>query len=166
MATPTQGQCITQLEEQLMQLLASQAVIQQENANLQAAQATIQTENNRLQTTVEHLRHREDSPATFASSATSSHRTHEPKVAQPEFYQGHRSKLTTFITQVKMVIKLQPTRFPTEASKVLYAGSFLRDIAFLWFQPFVAAEQPPQWLDSFEDFCKELHITFGDPVRG
>lgn len=62
-----------------------------------------------------------------------------------------------------MVIGLQPSRFPTENSKVLYAASYLRDTAFLWFQPYLAAENPPTWLDDFNQFCKELRAMFGDP---
>lgn len=62
-----------------------------------------------------------------------------------------------------MVITLQPSRFPTETSKVLYAGSFLRDTPFLWFQPFVTIDPQPKFMLDFKKFCAELRKNFGDP---
>ncbi|EAL17174.1 hypothetical protein CNBN1990 [Cryptococcus deneoformans B-3501A] len=92
-----------------------------------------------------------------------SSRPQEPKVSQPEYYHGQYTKLSTFITQVTMVITLQPSRFPTETSKVLYAGSFLRDTPFLWFQPFVTIDPQPKFMLDFKKFCAELRKNFGDP---
>ncbi|EAL23701.1 hypothetical protein CNBA3480 [Cryptococcus deneoformans B-3501A] len=93
-----------------------------------------------------------------------SSRPQEPKISQPEYYHGQYAKLSTFITQVTMVITLQPSRFPTETSKVLYAGSFLRDTPFLWFQPFVTTIDPqPKFMLDFKKFCAELRKNFGDP---
>lgn len=62
-----------------------------------------------------------------------------------------------------MVITLQPSRFPTETSKVLYAGSFLRDTPFLWFQPFVTIDPQPKFMLDFKKFCAELRKNFRDP---
>jgi hypothetical protein len=87
----------------------------------------------------------------------------EPKVAPPEYYNGAKLKLTTFITQVTLVFKMQPSRFPDEETKVLYAGSYLRDTAFLWFQPFVTAIPSPPFMQNFNLFCTELKRSFGDP---
>jgi hypothetical protein len=87
----------------------------------------------------------------------------EPKIAAPEYFSGQRSKLTTFLTQVSMVIELQPSRYPTERSKVLYAASFLRDTAFLWFQPNITKEPEPEMMQDFRKFTKLLKETFGDP---
>lgn len=184
MTTPTQGQRIAQLEEQLAALLATQNNLQQENTTLAESlnavlttQTNLQNENQTLSETVNSLqtathlaqpeeRHarfttREETPYSTATSHTT--KSSEPKVAHPEFFHGQRNKLDTFITQVTMVITLQPSRFPTENSKVLYAGSFLRDTAFLWFQPFVTKDPSPDFFNNFKLFCKELHTMFGDP---
>ncbi|EAL17879.1 hypothetical protein CNBL1410 [Cryptococcus deneoformans B-3501A] len=82
-----------------------------------------------------------------------SSRPQKPKVSQPKYYHGQHAKLSTFITQVTMVITLQPSRFPTKTSKVLYAGSFLRDTPFLWFQPFVTIDPQPKFMLDFKKFC-------------
>lgn len=123
-------------------------------------QNNIENENTALRSTIDDLRTQRESTDT---STTSTSGRHEPKVSSPEYFSGQRNKVTTFITQVRMVIGLQPSRFPTENSKVLYAGSFLRDTAFLWFQPYVASDHPPAWLNDFNLFCKELRSMFGDP---
>jgi hypothetical protein len=90
-------------------------------------------------------------------------RPSKPKIAALEYFHGHRTKLTTFLTQVSMVIKLQPNRYPTERSKVLYTASFLRDTAFLWFQPNLEKDPEPEMMTSYKKFCRALRDTFGDP---
>lgn len=117
-----------------------------------------------LPTTQDNMapRHASSAP-TFVTANTRESRLPEPKVASPEYYSGQRSKLNPFITQVTMVIILQPSRFQSEEAKILYAGSFLRDTAFLWFQPFVTADPKPDFMTNFQLFCKELQQTFGDP---
>ena len=151
-STGTNQERITLLEEQLQSLLTQTA--------------TLQSENNDLRQSVTHLSanpppSRQVTPDSTTSATTT--RTSEPKVAHPEFYHGQRNKLSTFITQVTMVITLQPNRFTTEEAKVLYAGSFLRDTAFLWFQPSVTANPKPDYMFDFNKFCTELRKTFGDP---
>jgi hypothetical protein len=88
-------------------------------------------------------------------------RPSEPKIAAPEYFHGHRTKLTTFLTQVSMVIELQPNRYPTERSKVLYTASFLRDTTFLWFQPNLEKDLEPEMMTSYKKFCRALR----DPLE-
>lgn len=145
MASTTRMQA---LEAQLQELIDKQTAMENENI-------TLRTQMDDIRSTQRET--------TETSTTVSSSGRHEPKVSSPEYFSGQRNKVTTFITQVRMVIGLQPSRFPTENSKVLYAGSYLRDTAFLWFQPYVAAETPPAWLNDFNLFCKELRSMFGDP---
>ncbi|EIW70214.1 hypothetical protein TREMEDRAFT_61975 [Tremella mesenterica DSM 1558] len=44
----------------------------------------------------------------------------EPKVATPDHFSGARAKLETFLTQVNLVMHLQPRRFASENFKVIY----------------------------------------------
>ena len=125
-----------------------------------ATQQTLQTENATLQDQINTINHTQQDDQTPTPTIT---RSGEPKVAQPEYFAGQRNKLSNFITQVQMVITLQPNRYPTELSKVLYAGSFLRNTAFLWFQPYVASPPDYAFMQDFAEFCKELRKTFGDP---
>jgi hypothetical protein len=93
------------------------------------------------------------------------HRGPSPKVSQPEPFSGQRSKLTAFITQLSLVLKLQGECFHSEHSKVLYAGSFLRDTAFAWFQAYLNQDNAcqPTWLSNYDELVQELKNTFGDP---
>ena len=97
------------------------------------------------------------------STVTAKEKTSEPKVASPDFFSGSRQGLTPFLTQVKMVIGLQPSRYPTEKTKVLYVGSFLRGTALLWFQPYVGKTPEDPIINDFELFCSKLKELFGDP---
>ncbi|KAK4684316.1 hypothetical protein P7C73_g5871, partial [Tremellales sp. Uapishka_1] len=92
-------------------------------------------------------------------------RISEPKVASPEYSTGKRSQVNLFISQVTQVVQLQSSRFPNDSIKVGYAGTFLRDVAFLWYQPFLGkvGVERPAWLDNFALFCVELRKIFGDP---
>lgn len=127
-------------------------------AAIEASFATMSTENAALQ-------------AQVAALSTVSQNIHvnsskEPKAADPQFYYGQRDKLASFITQVNMVLSSQPARYPTARSQIVFAGSFLRDTAFLWFQPHMDAsttDTPPSFFASYELFCDELRSTFGDP---
>ena len=171
---------LTAMEEQLSALLDRQTALELENNTLRdrlavstpipvtntVEEATLTTDPSNItqaqvRVTPEPERHLSEVPTVLTSTTNS--RSSEPKVANPEYYQGQRNKLSTFITQVAMVIALQPSRFPNEKSKVLYAGSYLRDTAFLWFQPWVTATPPPSFMTDFQEFCHELRRTFGDP---
>ena len=166
------------LEEQLQAVLDQQTTLQTENdqlrdqvATLTALPPTTEEHEDASDIGIQQQQHSgRDTPApmrgvslvpTNHTTTTSNSRISEPKIASPEYYGGQRNKLPSFITQVTMVITLQPSRFPSEISKVIYTGSFLRDTAFLWFQPYVTAEPQPSFMLSFKEFCKELQTTFG-----
>jgi RNase H-like domain found in reverse transcriptase/Reverse transcriptase (RNA-dependent DNA polymerase)/Integrase zinc binding domain/Ty3 transposon capsid-like protein/Chromo (CHRromatin Organisation MOdifier) domain len=86
----------------------------------------------------------------------------EPRISDPEHFDGKRHLLKNFISQLRLVIFGQPSRYPNERSKVMFAASFLRGSAFSWFQPFLSMNQTPV-LDDFELFIKRLEETYGDP---
>lgn len=182
---PTNAERIQQLEEQLQAVLNQQTTLQAHNDALQASQTGLEEQNEALRlqvsaltalpadqqetapsqvSTPEQLTQQDARHVSLAPTTTTNNgRSSEPKVASPEYFTGQRHKLTTFITQVTMVIALQSSRFTTETAKIIYAGSFLRDTAFLWFQPYVAANPKPAFMLDFELFCSELRKTFGDP---
>jgi hypothetical protein len=88
----------------------------------------------------------------------------EPKVNSPETFDGeHPTKLRNFLTQVRLVFKLQPSRYPSDTAKVQYAVSFLRGTAFDWAQPHLEMDAPPAWLEDFSLFSAEINSMFGDP---
>ena len=54
------------------------------------------------------------------------------KVKQSNTYNGFRATLRQFVTQIKLYIKFNHDRLPTDNNKVLIAFSYLRGRAFNW----------------------------------
>jgi hypothetical protein len=94
------------------------------------------------------------------------------KIPQPEFFDGTRSKLRGFLTQLDTNLRINQSKLPMEADKVIYASTFLRGPAFDWFEPFLREYQEKvqkDWGDITEEvfsnynkFKKRLLETFGD----
>lgn len=158
MAGSSQGARLEALEAQLEAL----ATLQHDFATLQGHYGDLQATNADLVSRMEDLQARSQAATTEQSPEPGS-RPPEPKVAAPEYFSGQRSKLKTFITQVTLVIAAQPRRYNTELAKITYMGSYLRDTAFAWFQPYVTADPPPLFMTDFKLFCRELTKVFGDP---
>ena len=87
----------------------------------------------------------------------------EPQVSSPTHFSGNRAELRNFLSQVRLVFDIQPSRFKTEKQKVLYAASFLRDTAYSWFEPLLHQSPAPSLLNGFDEFAKKLSAVFGDP---
>ena len=83
-----------------------------------------------------------------------------PKIKAPDTFSGDRAKYNNFIGQVKLYIAYYPHRFTTEKSKILFVGSFLKEAAFAWFDPYLKRDLPG-W-DTFEKFEFALKNVFGD----
>ena len=99
---------------------------------------------------------------TTGHTPVSSRYPSEPRISDPSYFDGRRNLLKNFVSQLRLVIFGQPSRYPTERSKVMFAASFLRDSAFSWFQPYLNAESCPV-LDDFDMFIDLLESAFGDP---
>lgn len=89
----------------------------------------------------------------------------EPKLNDPEEFKGDRLRLTNFISQCQLKFAGEPSKFPDDRVKILYAGSRLRAEAYSWFQPLLAASetQTPSEFTSFKHFCDALSAIYGDP---
>jgi Retrotransposon gag protein len=88
----------------------------------------------------------------------------EAKVNAPEAFDGRSaSNLRDFLTQVRIVFHLQPSKFLNGTIKVRYTCSYLRGSAFSWIQPYLDMDDPPAWMDDFTLFAAEITKVFGDP---
>lgn len=69
----------------------------------------------------------------------------DPKVNDPKTFSRSNNggdgynRLENFLTQLNMIFKLQPCRFPGDEAKVIYAASFMDKTVFEWIQPLVNA---------------------------
>ncbi len=110
-------------------------------------------------------------PRCTLSSSKEGSQLRAPRVNDPRTFNGSNhdgdgyNRLENFITQLKMVFILQPSRFPNEATKVMYAASFMDGMAFEWIQPYInnigtAKEDPIA--TNFEQFTAAIRRMFGD----
>jgi len=56
----------------------------------------------------------------------------------------------------------KPRKFPTERDRVLFAASYLRDLANQWWMPLLTQAPPAPLLDDWATFTSELHQMFGN----
>ena len=94
------------------------------------------------------------------NNATSTSSYPEPHVNLPERFDGTRTKLRSFLNQVRLLFELQPKKYPTERIKVGLVGTLLTGVAAAWFCPLFESNSPI--LDDFSLFTQELKQTFGD----
>ena len=84
----------------------------------------------------------------------------EPKIGLPTKFDGTRSQFRGFLNQVRLVIQMHPSRYPTDASRVGLVGTLLSGSALSWFAPLLEKESP--LLNNFEEFLGEFKACFGD----
>ncbi|KAF7137057.1 hypothetical protein CNMCM5793_006908 [Aspergillus hiratsukae] len=94
------------------------------------------------------------------------------KVRPPEPFNGTRSKLRAFLTQLDMYIQMNREKLVNEADKVLFATTYLTGPAFDWFEPFVRDyqehtedlqdDETKAMFASYAEFKTKLEGTFGD----
>lgn len=85
------------------------------------------------------------------------------KVKEPDTFSGRETnKLPPFLTQCTMWFMARPTQFRSDRARVVFAASYLRDLANSWWMPFLLQQPPPPILDSWDQFASELFQMFGD----
>jgi Ty3 transposon capsid-like protein len=114
----------------------------------------------------------------LASPSSSSQSNYSPPVVHEEhrgtsvrppdkFTGTDRSKLRTFLAQCRMAFLANPSKYPTERSKVMYSASYFDSVALSWFEPFLFMDNDdqnlPSFMNSFKNFESELTSLFGDP---
>ena len=66
----------------------------------------------------------------------------EPKIGLPVKFDGIRSQFRGFLNQVRLVLQMHPSRYPTDASRVGLIGTFLSGSAFLGSHRFLKNNRP------------------------
>ncbi|CAG8732113.1 5345_t:CDS:2, partial [Dentiscutata heterogama] len=84
----------------------------------------------------------------------------EPKVSLPDKFDGSRANFRGFLNQVRLVVCMQPNRYPNDQSQVGLLGSLLTGPALAWFAPLLEKQSP--LLENFTELVREFEATFGD----
>ena len=133
-----------------------------EKNNLMGRIETLEREKNGL----EYRLHSLESQRGASGHSGPSPKMAEPKLADPPLFHGDKKNVEEWLTACTMKIKGQPSRFPNESAKIIWAGSFLRDQAMTWFQPLFAAYErgeTPNKFRSFDTFKDAFRALYGDP---
>jgi hypothetical protein len=95
-----------------------------------------------------------------------------PKLPKADNFDGTRSKLRGFLTQMNMYLDVNKHRLNTEASKVIFVSTYLRGQAWDWLEPYVREyyeKDSSEWsttattiFSSYLKFREHLEKTFGD----
>ena len=85
------------------------------------------------------------------------------KIREPEPFTGKDpKKLKTFLMQCRLYFR-GSSEFDDDTKKVIFAVSYLRDVAQEWFEPGLSGltDTYPDWLDNWDAFVDELQTNFG-----
>lgn len=122
----------------------------------------LQEENNNLRHAFEQLQASTSRPPRPAVTVTTPvpQATKEPRIGLPDKFDGTRSKFRGFVNQIRLIIRMQPMRYPTEETQVGLIGTLLSGTALSWFSPLVEKDSP--LLQDFGSFLEEFTNTFGE----
>jgi Retrotransposon gag protein len=84
------------------------------------------------------------------------------KLHEPEPFTGKDpKKLKAFIFQCQLYF--HNLDFDSDSKKVIFALSYLWDVAQEWFEPSISGltDEPLEWSNNWETFLDELHTNFG-----
>jgi len=84
-------------------------------------------------------------------------------IEKPPTFDGKRSEVTNFLTQLFVYFEAQRDRFPNDTARCLAASQFLRGAAYSWIQPSLTQRPLPPRLTDLQVFMTDLRTTFGDP---
>ncbi|CAG8666591.1 13661_t:CDS:1 [Cetraspora pellucida] len=87
----------------------------------------------------------------------------ELKVSLLDKFDRTRSKFRGFLNQIRLIIRLQPSRYPNDRTQVGLLGSLLVGPALAWFALLLEKESP--LLNDFNGFVREFEATFGDSEK-
>ena len=94
------------------------------------------------------------------------------KINTPEPFDGSRGKLRAFFSQVELFFGFNVDKFPTNKHKVLFTSTYLRGLAFEWFNSFLThfLNNEPDKRDNdtvevtqnYSNFKNKLRQVFGN----
>ncbi len=99
----------------------------------------------------------------MASIDISRNTTNEPKASMPDKFDGTRANFRGFVQQVRLYLRLYPSRYPDGFTQVAFIGTLLSGIARSWLAPLL--EKDSRILYNLEDFMERFTAAFGDSDR-
>lgn len=97
--------------------------------------------------------------------ATNPIQPREPKVPNPERFNGKMSDAKNFVATCRDIFALQPSRFANETTKIIFVGTNLTGNAQTWYRNIRLEHESTAnpGLNDVESFFRLLLYTFDDP---
>jgi hypothetical protein len=89
--------------------------------------------------------------------------TREPKASMPDKFDGSRANFRGFVQQVRLYLRLYPSRYPDGFTQIAFIGTLLSGNARSWFAPLLEKDSPI--LYNLEAFMERFTAAFGDSDR-
>lgn len=136
------------------QFLQMQQQLEQQQQQLQAQNELIQRQQQQLQ------QQETQPPVNNDPPNQASPFPREPKLPTPERFNGNRKLYRVFMSQVNTIFTLNPSRFPTDQTRILFIGSLLVSDCAKWFEAVISKTPASSWtyatfLETFEKLFKE-----------
>lgn len=103
-------------------------------------------------------------PATSCVSPKLTPASLEPRLPPPECYAGDPGTCRAFLSQCTLILKLKPSSFPSDRSKMAYLITLMSGRALAWAT--VVWEQQSPVCHSLEEFVAEVRKVFNYPLSG
>ena len=89
----------------------------------------------------------------------------EPKVKDPDVFDGRRNGLAPFLSQCQLVFGLNSSRFPTDDIKIKYVIGYCRGAPLNAIRTYLNEPvwKQPEWLRDYNTFVEYLQRNYGDP---
>ena len=132
-------------------------------SSLSSQLSSLQSSNSAFESLTSHI--------TALATSKNEDKSQSTKVQKPDTFHGQRSKLSSFLTTLRIYFSFNLKEFDTDRKKVLFACSLLRNTAFNWAEPYLRecfdpnSEHESQFFDDYEAFEHALNNTFGDIDR-
>ena len=137
--------------------------VKKEHDNLRQSHSNLQDHSLEQAAKIKALQEELENPRRAASPSS---KPREPKIPDPPKFLGDKKSFLPWVAKCRMKFKGQPSLFPNETCKVMYAAAHLDGPLFAWFTPlnerFNRGEIPSEFA-SFETFVDALTVLYGDP---
>ncbi|KAI6249849.1 hypothetical protein HI914_02047 [Erysiphe necator] len=80
----------------------------------------------------------------------------------PDEFHGDKSKFWAFFSQVLQYFAANPSKFPSEKAKIIFAASLLCGPAYDWVEPYFNKSDGSVAFESYRDFIARLKVGFSE----
>ncbi|KAI2646678.1 Transposon Tf2-8 polyprotein [Labeo rohita] len=143
------------LKQEMVGLRAEVTALRAETAGLRAECGALQSDLTTLQADYDDLAAAQIAPAEPIRPA------HQPKISLPDKWDGSGARCDVFLTNLSLIFEFQPSRYPTDRSRIALLVSLLTGQAAEWATAVLKADGDSA--HSYPAFTNQLRAAFQHP---